>query len=283
MTQQLAKRWFVELQGKPSELEALANWFPDGDAYVAKEEDRYFVTGSTLQQLDDPNRVREEVVDIVDGFVAVALLLRRHFNRPSLGSIFSEDYAGNRRQHAFVVGAEFIVRTDLLGAIDTSRPTEAQRLLIGAHSDSRLKDAVMVWADPVRTWPRLHRVLEEIEERFLKTTVDKAGWSSHNERSRFTRSSQCPEVAGKDARHRSGKFVPPENPMRLEEATKFVGSQLMRALHRANSDRASGQRRESASIEHTERHRSATTDDTSAAEGQSEIRPQALGPKSPVE
>lgn len=240
MTQQTAQRWLVELLAEPASLEDLSGWFPDGDAYVIKEGDSYFLVGPRLVLFDNPNRVREEAVDIIDGFAAVALLLEQHFERPALGRVWSEDSAGKRSQHAFAVGAEFLVRTDLLGPADTSRPTKAQRLLNGSRSHPRLSEAAMVWADPVRTWPRLYRVLEEIEL-FLGMTVDKARLCSKNERERFTRSANSSQVAGRDARHADdGNRQPPAKPMRLPEATVFIKNHLMHALALADAkDRSS--------------------------------------------
>lgn len=49
---------------------------------------------------------------------------------------------------------------------------------------------------------------------------------------RFTRSAQVPEAAGKDARHRMGRYDPPENPMTLQEAAEFIGMQIEATLRR---------------------------------------------------
>jgi hypothetical protein len=112
------------------------------------------------------------------------------------------------------------------------RPTQAQILLSGARMDDNLKFAVSLWGDPLRTWPRLYRVLEEIE-RYLGQPVQKAGFCSDNQRERFTRSANAAKIAGKDARHALDKFIPPKNPMDLKEATAFIGRLLQATLARA--------------------------------------------------
>lgn len=93
-----------------------------------------------------------------------------------------------------------------------------------------LEEALKVWADPLRIWPRLYRVLEETE-RHLGMLVDDAGMYSDNERERFRRSADRPDSAGLDARHASGgPFSPHPNPMSLPEAVTFVGQILLRIL-----------------------------------------------------
>ncbi len=87
----------------------------------------------------------------------------------------------------------------------------------------------LLWADRPRSWPRLYRVLEEIEAHLGKN-ADHAGLCSDGERSRFRRSTQVPEVAGKDARHRVGLFQPPANPLTLQEAEAFIGRLLTAVL-----------------------------------------------------
>ncbi len=89
--------------------------------------------------------------------------------------------------------------------------------------------ALSLWADPIRSWPRLYRVLEEIEQH-LGQRVDGAGLCPFNQRQRFTHTANTAEVAGSDARHATGKFAAPGNPMTLPEATDFIGQMLLGSL-----------------------------------------------------
>lgn len=79
----------------------------------------------------------------------------------------------------------------------------------------------MFWADPVRTWPRLYRFVEELEEH-LGGHVDKFKFCSYTKRGRFRLSANSAEVAGKDARHGTGIKPAPAKPMSLDEAVTFV-------------------------------------------------------------
>jgi hypothetical protein len=111
-------------------------------------------------------------------------------------------------------------------------------LLEGSRSNPHLRLATLIWADEIRTWPRLYRVLEEVE-RSLGSTASKVGLCSDNQRDRFAHSANSAEVAGKDARHASGKYKPPDKPMSLDEATSFVGCVLEQSLRRASEHRTS--------------------------------------------
>lgn len=72
-------------------------------------------------------------------------------------------------------------------------------------------------------------MLEEIEQHLAKR-VDPAGLCPANQRERFTRTANTAEVSGSDARHATGKFVAPDNPMNLPEATEFVRQILLGVL-----------------------------------------------------
>jgi hypothetical protein len=71
--------------------------------------------------------------------------------------------------------------------------------------------------------------MEEIEQPLGKH-VDAAGLCAANERERFTRTANTAEVSGPDARHATGKFAVPNNPMSLPEATEFVRQMLLSVL-----------------------------------------------------
>ena len=75
-----------------------------------------------------------------------------------------------------------------------------------ATGKPNLDQALKVWADPMRTWPRLYRLLEEIEGHLGKS-ANAAGLCSGKERTRFRQTAESPEVAGVDARQASGNSI----------------------------------------------------------------------------
>jgi hypothetical protein len=78
---------------------------------------------------------------------------------------------------------------------------------------------------------KVYRVIDEIES-YLAMPVHKAGLCSEPESKRFDRTANTAEAAGIDARHGSGRFEAPTNPMSLKEASSFVSTVLERALRR---------------------------------------------------
>ena len=225
-------RWLVELLGDRYYLEDLSEWFPDGEAFILVEGEKYYMAGPTLERFGDPAHVHSLAIQLIDEFSAVAAVVATHFMRPTVGTIYRENEAGERHGHTFGKVSAMVVRTKMRAKLaDTPGPTAAQSLLSAAKTSDRLKTAMLIWADPLRTWPRLYRVLEEIE-RELGLTVDQAGLCDEDERVRLRRSSNSAEIAGNDARHAAGKFVPPPNPMTLDEATEFVRRMIHGALER---------------------------------------------------
>lgn len=173
------------------------------------------------------------------------MLLWPNLHPPTLGAVWFEDEAGDRRHHIFASVHEEMrvkdyVEATINGTVSTRHyPTEAQQLLAAFRLATNAQAAMMIWADPHRTWPRLYRILEELEVE-LEMHVDKAGLCSKDERSRFTNSANSAEVAGKDSRHRGGKFDPPKRPMSLHEAVSFIGGLIqgtMRLIHSAAQTR----------------------------------------------
>jgi hypothetical protein len=231
-------RWLVQLEGDQFDLEEFPNWFPDGDVYAIEENGSVYLVGPAFEGLLKASQVYETALQAVDEFSASSTLLWSSLQRPKVGRVFRAINDDRRQAFVFLSGSvsgrskgRAILAVDGIKEA-LQRPTQAQILLSGARMDDNLKFAVSLWGDPLRTWPRLYRVLEEIE-RYLGQPVQKAGFCSDNQRERFTRSANAAKIAGKDARHALDKFIPPKNPMDLKEATAFIGRLLQATLARA--------------------------------------------------
>jgi hypothetical protein len=230
-------RWLVELVGERADTEEFPRWFPDGDIYAVEQDGKHYLTGARFESFDDGGAVRAEAAEKLKGISAAISLLWSSLNPPEVGAVYREHENGLRDVWVFPKGCTLRMK---LGAvivtgdgIDT-RPakTQAQEMLAAAEASSHLRAALNVWSDKNRSWGRLHRVLEEIEEH-LGQRVSSVGFCNVKERDRFTRSANCAEVAGMDARHGSGKFDPPKRPMKLDEAEEFVRNILERVLRDA--------------------------------------------------
>ena len=229
--------WLVELDGEAVDLEEYPRWFPDGDVHACSEGEKVFLCGAAFDRLGSSIDVLAAADQALDELSGVILLLWPGFCRPILGPVYLVDESGNRARHVFgVIHTRVRAKDYVDGAVSgvaptKPGPTEAQQLLAASRRATNAQAALMIWADPSRTWPRLYRILEELEAE-LRTTVSEAGLCSDSQRRWFTRSANSAEVAGKDARHAGGKFLPPSKPMSLPEAVAFVGKLIQETLHR---------------------------------------------------
>jgi hypothetical protein len=234
-------RWLVQLIGERSDLDDLASWFPDGPTYVLFEQDQHYLAGADFAPLQSATEVRECAEAALDIITAAARLLVGVFAHPKLGAVYREEADGTR--HATVFGAvlDAVVRTKL-GVVGQSakRPTRAQALVAMANLHPSLSTAMLLWSDDARTWPRLYRIMEELENA-LGTSVNKAGLCAANERERFRRSANSPTVAGRDARHANGAALPPSKPMSLNDAVALIRSLFVGTLERVSHAESRGE------------------------------------------
>lgn len=228
-------RWLVKLSGERMDLEEFPRWFPDGDVYAIEEDGAFFLVGPALEALADAEAVLNEAVRVLDSFTAVISLLWPSLRGPVPSHVFRETDEGKRNAFVFLTGTVsarskvHAASVSLGTTVQLPQPTQAQELLKRASRSQHLEAALSLWGDPMRSWPRLYRILEEIEQHLGKP-VDAAGLCSANQRERFTRTANTAEVSGADARHATGRFTPPDNPMSLSQAAEFIGGMLRSAL-----------------------------------------------------
>lgn len=231
------KRYLVELVGDAADLEEFPRTFPDGDVHAIEEGINVFLTGPFFDSIEAPDKILRAAEQVLDEMTAVILLFWPSLRRPTTGAVCVEDESGSRIRHIFMsiheeVRAKDYIEASVTGVVPNERmPTEGQRLLAASRLATHAQAALMIWADPHRTWPRLYRILEELEAE-LKDTVDKFGLCLKNERDRFKRSANSAEVAGRDSRHRAGKYDPPLHPMSLQEASSFIGALIQQTLNK---------------------------------------------------
>lgn len=217
-------RWLLKLKGQTTDLEEFPHWFPAGDPSAFAERDTFFLTSPRLDPLPDARAVQEAGASILEEASAIVALIWPALVAPTIENIVHEADDGSRTTHHVLMAAGASLRIKLggrHGARIKAGKTDAQWYHAIIQASPSLQTALLLWADPTRTWPRLYRVLEELEQH-LGMDADKAGLCSAAERKRFTRSANTAAVAGKDARHADGRFAPPPNPMTLDDAAAFV-------------------------------------------------------------
>jgi hypothetical protein len=218
------------------DLEELPKWFPSGEVYAVEENGNVLLVGAGLNSLSDADAVLKKAQKALNEFSAVISLLWPSFRKPQIGQVFWEDPTGNRRAYIFLAGIaarrfKASGRLTDAGTARTPSTTQAQHLLAAARKSKHLREALKVWADPVRTWGRLYRVMEEVKKHSRKP-VNKAGLCTAAELKRFTTTANTAEAAGLDARHASGSYRYPKNPMTLQQGTSFVSRLLESALRK---------------------------------------------------
>ena len=234
-------RWFVKLDGDVFDLEEFPLRFPKGDVHAVTIGAETFLTGPAFENFDSARQVRDAAFQVLDEMSSVISLLFPSFRRPVInGSITNEDDDGNRKVHHVLMAEGASIRSkcsavvvSVNGVAQAPVQTQAEELLEASRQDRRLQLVLSIWADPIRTWPRLYRLLEELET-VLGQKVHVAGLCTKSERGRFTQTANNAEIAGKDARHGTGKFDPPKDPMSLAEATDFVRGVIVAVLRQAS-------------------------------------------------
>lgn len=136
---------------------------------------------------------------------------------------------------------------------DSSRPIMPEQCLPAAvnASDparaSRLDMVLRLWSEPLRTWPRLYRIMEEIDLAFedaagqyaCERLASECLIVSPEQYLRFAHSASEARKAGREARHAEGKAINKaamklSNPwMEDDEAVRFVQHAVIRALQKA--------------------------------------------------
>jgi hypothetical protein len=234
------ERWLVQLEGAQFDLEEFPKAYTMGDLQAVQLGDRFYLVGSVFEQFASSEQVYAEANRRLPQLAGALQLTQPNLRAPTIGHVLREHDDGRRDVFVFVAGVEARAKAGAIGValVDgvpqppTSHP--AQRLFTAANQHDRLSTALALWPD-AQSWPRLYRVLEEIE-RYLQKPINRAGLASDNQRDRFTQSANAAEVAGRDSRHAQGHAKPPRKPMTVTEARRFIGGVLEQAIRGAERD-----------------------------------------------
>jgi hypothetical protein len=222
--------WAVHLIGDDRDLSDFARWFPDQPAKVVRDGDYFVLTGELFASLNEHTDVRsaaENEIELMSA--AVKIICGGLSHRPQIGAVFRMD--NNGVKHVFAPGCKLGVSVEWRVFEDPSqRPKSMQRLVQASKRHKSLHMAMILWADSNRTWPRLYRILEEVEHAFEGHKRKEISLLQHADYERFKHSACHPEIAGVDSRHGPSCREPPKNPMTIREAERFISSLLEQAL-----------------------------------------------------
>lgn len=228
--------WEVQIQGRSSDLEHLAQHFTAPALTVSKDErdNCYLLQSSSF----DSCTTSEAVLAIAEEQLAVlsgALCFVRQSDEPLCsGSVYLRHASGRRdvfvhlhgTLHGQVEIADVTVSvTDSNGVVHIKPPPPSKTLKITylALSDASVTKALRLLTTDAKSWVGLYRLHEVVEADVGgEHEMVKLGWTSSRQLKRFKHSANSITVAGDAARHGKEKDKPPSDPMNLDEATAYV-------------------------------------------------------------
>lgn len=211
----------VELKGEEFDLSEYRTHFSAGDVRFEQIDGVDYLCGEYFEHLIGIGEVRDAALAKIAELHAVLRLLVRNLYKPEVGVIREFHSDGRLLTHHVLVAETGHFRTKFSATGGKASGPTAVDLVGVVSSDSHLFAAATIIAQPDVGWPGLYVALEEIEAS-IGSNVDKAGLTSSDKRTRFTRTANSAEAAGIGARHAAGSFVPPLNPMTLQDARHFI-------------------------------------------------------------
>lgn len=236
-------QWFVELLGDGFDLEEFSSNFRCGNCVAVERDGRTYLTGSCFQGFNDAALVRERARALLEIQYGTLILLQPNLRNPKLGHVDLLHEDGRKDTFVFPEGVQVrmkgsaTITVSINGQPVLPSQSRAEELMNAFNGNPHLERAIRLWADSSRGWLQLYGVLEEVESA-IGQTVNKAGWTSRSQRSRFTQTANSAEAGGLKARHGLTRVDPPTSPMTLQEGTEFIHQLLMRALRGELGDRS---------------------------------------------
>jgi len=221
--------WCLKLIGDNFDLDDYPEFFRTGELRVERQNNDYLLVGPLIDELwangaPSKNTVRQTL----DRLIAVARL-----QQPAIGPISAGGWicrhADGSRTHYLEGEASLGLRGKGRASIYVNGKmvdetiqgkTIAEWCVVAAINNSKLDHAIAYSADKHRTWGSLYAQLEAIEE-YLGCSCSQS-FCTASERRRFTQTANSVAVLGREARHSNTNFLPPSQPMTLQEATTFL-------------------------------------------------------------
>jgi hypothetical protein len=224
--------WFTEVLGDAYDVDDLPHFFPSGTTFAYREEGRTWLKSDRYLLDMTAAQVHAEAERVLDEMSGALCIFLGHYQRPKTGTVYLQHSDGHKTGHHILKVDGAAIRSKARAALEgSSGPTVPQQFVLAAKRSPHLQTASLIWTDQVRTWPRLYRVMEEVQQHFGMPPYS-AGLCGKAEYKNFEHTANSAEAAGLDARHALGKFEAPAAPMTLPMAEAFVGRVLERTFRR---------------------------------------------------
>lgn len=224
----MRSRWFIELQGHAIDLERMAAAFTNPPVTIVKEDEQYRLHDEFLAGCDSADSACSGLERTIMRVNAVARLWygadHDNVRRGRLGSV---DESGAITWHdSGTVRARVRASSEsrVVGADGGAIPPPASPLpawLQLAARDHNVDDALYFLQQPDPDWIELYKVYEVVRSE-SDSRVEDRGWASRQELSRFTRTANHQDAAGRVARHARMNAAAPPSPMSLKDARALI-------------------------------------------------------------
>jgi len=216
------------------ELENYPDWFPNGDIFAVKRDGYYYLCGPDLDALQTPLDVEIRAKAHLRRFFAIGSLLWDGLKKPKTGDVYEELPDGKLKAHIMFSGS-MSARSKVKATLDESSGlTMAQKYLKALSNETpHLIEALEFWATGDRSWFTLYKIDEAVGHH-LHNAAAKSAILDPAQRKRFQHTANNAKAAGINARHATNKDEPPNNPMTLQEAQKYISNLLEKILNKVN-------------------------------------------------
>lgn len=225
--------WLIRLKGHQVDLEEFSGHFTSDDLNVRKDEDdHYYLRSSRFDQMADPADVREQATDLIAHMSDNVKFCVGGDRRIVELDLVTQADQGGARHHIYITTAPIELRSRVsLAKVSTGDGDDAKdapQPPSGVVVSLKLADRCPSYAVALHfygqgDWINLYKAWEVVCDAIgNEHALIKQGWVTKKTKDRFAQTAQSRAVLGDEARHASGKYPAPKNPMTLDEATSFV-------------------------------------------------------------
>jgi len=224
------KKWQVLLKGHRYDLESLKNIIQDNqDFSIVKDGDDYYIESVKFKGLEDSIIVADKAIEILRLPNGLAKLVVTDYKTVKLGLVTELDDQLNRNSYIHPPFINSIARAYPPTVIQEGRDKtylkeEINFKVISGNTD--LSEAVSIYSHEDLSWSDLYKIYEIIKNSGSNKELLRTCNISKKDISRFTQTSQNPDLIGEEARHARFAGEKPKHPMIYDEAYKLISALL---------------------------------------------------------
>ena len=226
------RRWSVCLDGDDADLTELARLMNAPELNVVELDGSFSLESTGFEHLDEPRQVLDAAQPLL-GVISGIARLRTPLLRPLTASAVTDHRGSTPITHKFVFPGTARLRirafapTVVIGgaAVQYERPHSLGVELV--LDDQQVTLALALFGQEP-TWVSLYQVLDVLLESVAgNRALHRKGWAAAVEINRFTGTANNYRALGPAARHARREWLPPGEPMTLDEAEALIGRLLL--------------------------------------------------------